>query len=277
MQKILMLTVVMAAISCSKDKSTTTKQTGTLSATSQTVDESAGTASITVTIPKAQSTDVTVTYTLTGTAIENGDYMAEDTELTIAAGDTSATLTFQIFDDTVVEDDKTIKVAFSSTAVSLSDASSTITITDNDTDPSTDGLNTELTWDAGSLVDLNLYTAYNVTITDDGYIDDGFTLLGGSYNEYGFESLLLSNAETDQEYYLAIEYYDGARAVDYTLNVVTNGNTLLNATYNLTTADVGYAYFIGPFTKSGTSFSRSSVSWDASKATPHVYKVKLKQ
>ena len=268
-----MACVMLSAISCKKDD-TATLPTASLSATSQTVSESAGTASITVTLPSTQSTDVTIKATLGGTAILNGDYqLSTDTTLTIAAGSTSATLTFEIFDDEVVESDKTIIVSFSSSHASLTNSTATITITDNDTDQSSSGLVSELTWDAGTLVDMDLYLANNVTISDNSVTD--YNLLSGSTNNTGFESLLLSNDLDDGEYYVLVYYASGSREVTYTLT----GNTVYEDTYNFTADEEGGAYFYGPFTKSGTAYSvgraANSVLWNVKLVEPHWHKGKI--
>lgn len=270
--------IMLSAISCKKDDATATKPTVSLSATSQTVSEGAGTASITITLPSTQSADVTVKATLGGTAILNGDYqVTTDTTLTIAAGSTSATLTFGIFDDEVVDGNKTILVSFSSSHATLSNSTATITITDNDTDQSSSGLVSDLTWDAGSMVDLDLYLANNVTISDNTVTD--YTILAGSTNSTGFESYLLSNDLDDGEYYLLVYYADGSRAVDYTLSSRASGNTVYEDTYNFTADEVEAGYFYGPYTKSGTAYSiaraANSVLWNVKLVTPHVYKGKI--
>jgi len=269
--------VMLSAISCKKDD-TTTQPTVSLSATSQTVNEDAGTAGITVTLPAAQSTDVTIKATLGGTAILNGDYqVTTDTTITIAAGSTSASLSFDIFDDEVVESDKTISVSFSSSNATLSNSTATITITDNDTDQSSSGLVSELTWDAGSLVDMDLYLANNVTISDNTVTD--YNLLSGSTNTTGFESLLLSNDLDDAEYYVLVYYAEGAREVTYTLTNRASGNTVYEDTYNFAADEEGGAYFYGPFTKSGTAYSigraANSVLWDVKLVEPHWHKGKI--
>jgi len=274
-----MACVMLMTLSCKKDDSTATQQTASLSATSQTVTEAAGTASITVTLPATQTSDVTIKATLGGTAILNGDYqVATDTTLTIAAGSTSATLTFDIFDDEVVESSKTINVTFSSSNVTLSNSTATITITDNDTDQSSDGLLSELTWDAGTLVDLDLYLVNNLTTTSDGSIDT-YNVLSGSTNSTGFESYLLSNDLDDDTYYVVVAYADGSREVNYDLTMKVSGNTILEDSYDFLASEVGYGYFYGPLTKSGTAYSvgkaTNSVLWDVKLLEPHLYKGKI--
>ncbi|WP_343671737.1 Calx-beta domain-containing protein [Chitinophaga sp.] len=269
---------MLTTLSCKKDDSTATKPTVSLSATSQTVTEGDGTASITVTLPSTQTSDVTVTANLAGTAILNGDYqVTTDTTLTIAAGSTSATLTFGIFDDEVVESSKTINVTFSSSSATLSSSTATITITDNDTDQSSEGAVSELTWDAGTLVDLDLYLVNNVTITDNSV--DSYNVLSGSTNSTGFESLLLSNDLDDDTYYVVTAYSDGARDVNYDFNMKVDGNTVLEDSYSFSASEVGYGYFYGPITKSGTAYSvgrtANSVLWDVKLVAPHLYKGKV--
>jgi hypothetical protein len=199
--------------------------------------------------------------------------------LTIAAGSTSATLTFELFDDSVVEASKEIIVEFSSSAAKFSNSTSTITITDNDNSRAASGLNTDLTWDGGSMVDLDLYYANNVTISNNSVSD--YNLLSGSTETYGFESLLLSNNADDGEYYIVVAYTEGSRVVNYTLTYNAPNITDEEVDGQLTTSQVGYALFYGPVTKSGSSYSKTingTPLWNLKEvATPHLYKGKLKK
>ena len=81
------------------------------------VSESAGTASVTVTLSQAAASNVTVDYaTADGTALAGSDYTATSGTLTIAAGDTSGTFTVPITSDGVAETLETLTVNLSNAA-----------------------------------------------------------------------------------------------------------------------------------------------------------------
>ncbi len=103
------------------------------------VDEGAGTAVFTVTIDKVWTSDVTVGVdTRDGTATAGDDYTAlAGQAVTIAVGDTSATFSVNITDDTADEPDETFDVVLSwSTNATLgAPSSATATIADDDAAP----------------------------------------------------------------------------------------------------------------------------------------------
>src|SRR5215471_10097639 len=93
-------------VSCSKSSDSGGSKTpsASLKDTSQTVSESVGTASFTVNLSSAASQALKLNFTLSGTAILNGDFEADSTtSITIPAGSSSGTLNFKIFDDLVPE------------------------------------------------------------------------------------------------------------------------------------------------------------------------------
>ena len=110
-----------------------------LSASSSTVNENQGTATVTVNRTGGSDGAVTVHYaTSNGTATAGSDYTATSGTLTFAAGETQKTFTVPITDDTAVEGNETFNVTLSSPtggAALGSPTSSTITIVDNDTAP----------------------------------------------------------------------------------------------------------------------------------------------
>lgn len=240
--------------SCKKDSGSGTP-TITLSDSAISVNESVGTVSATINLSEAVSQDITISYTLSGTAINNGDYQADTTSpIVIPAGSKSATIQFTVFDDAVLEADKTIEISYSSTdAVNFNNTKTIITIIDNETDLSSLGLQTDLTWDAGNLVDLDLYAVTNVVISD-GEVTD-FDIVSRSENEKGFESVFINNTDNDGEYYIAVSYASGSRAVDYTL--AWTGPSINEVGDNsFLTTDVGYGVFYGPINKSGSTYGR---------------------
>ena len=104
--------------------------------------ESVSSKALTVDLSVASGQDVTVDYTVTGTATGSGtDFTLANGTLTIPAGNTSGTITIAgIIDDALDEVDETVIVTLSnpSNATLGSDDAHTYTITDNDNAPTVD-------------------------------------------------------------------------------------------------------------------------------------------
>ncbi len=107
-----------------------------LSTDAQTVPESVGTVTVTARLAAAAAADVTVPFTVSGTATGGGtDYTITASPLTITAGQTTASATITVVDDTLVEASETVVVSLGvPTGASLGTfTDQTVTITDNDT------------------------------------------------------------------------------------------------------------------------------------------------
>ena len=104
------------------------------------VDESAGTASFTVSLSKASTSAVTVDFiTVDGTAddatgaFNANDYDALNGTLTFNPGDLTQTITVNLREDIAIEGDETFMIDLSNAAgATIADGSGTATITDND-------------------------------------------------------------------------------------------------------------------------------------------------
>jgi len=106
-----------------------------LSVRDRTVEESAGTASITVSLSKAPDTDVSMlVFTRPdGTASPGSDYYGLTTRLTIPEGKTSATVSVTILDDSQIEATETLSVrVVKVTGADVLKAAGKLTIQDND-------------------------------------------------------------------------------------------------------------------------------------------------
>lgn len=98
-----------------------------------------GTGTYTVSISDESSTITTLSYSVTGTANSGADFTALSGTVSIAAGDTSETITLNALDDTILEGDETVIVTLTgktagdddiTASASLAD---TVTIDDGDT------------------------------------------------------------------------------------------------------------------------------------------------
>ncbi len=107
-----------------------------LSIDNVTVNESAETATFTVSLSQASSETITVDYATTdGTATAGNDYTNSNGTLSFAAGETTQTLTVDISNDTQSESNETFGVNLSNAnAATIADAVGTATIVDDDSD-----------------------------------------------------------------------------------------------------------------------------------------------
>lgn len=250
------IALILSISSCKKDS----KSIPALSIkdTTQTVSENSGTANITINLSQAPSEKVQLGVVLSGDAVLNGDYKVDSaTSLTIPAGSTTASLKFTIFNDAVVEAMKSIHVKFTApTSVTFTNAEATVKITDDDVSKANTGLQTDLLWNAGAPVNLDLFVVNNVVITNNQITD--FDVVTSSENTNGFESVLINNSSPDGEYYLVVFYNTGTRNVNFTLK--SNGPNITDVTAddNFTAAEAGTAIFYGPVTKNGSTYSRQT-------------------
>jgi surface-anchored protein len=106
------------------------------SASSYAVNETAGTATITVTRSHGSDGPVTIDYaTSDGTALAGEDYTATSGTLSFANGETSKTITIPILDDAFVENNETINLTLSNPTGGAElgmQSTSVLTIEDND-------------------------------------------------------------------------------------------------------------------------------------------------
>ena len=135
--------------------------------------ESSSSKDITVDLSAASGQDVTVNYTVTGTATGSGtDYTLANDTLTISAGATNGIITISnIIDDTADEDNETVILTLSSpnNATLGSDSVHTYTITDNDSAPEIDfnvtsSSGAESASSASLTVDLSAASSQSITV-----------------------------------------------------------------------------------------------------------------
>ncbi|MBN1155718.1 PKD domain-containing protein [candidate division KSB1 bacterium] len=109
----------------------------TLSISDESVDESAGVMTFTVSLSAASSKPISVLYqSADGTAHSPGDYLGPSGAVTIYAGNVSATFNVQINEDALDENDETFTVGlFNPVNATIADGQGTGTILDNDAPP----------------------------------------------------------------------------------------------------------------------------------------------
>ena len=156
----------------------------TLSIDDQTVLESSGDATFTVSLSAAYDQTVTVDYaTADGTATAPADYAATSGTLTFNPGDTTQTIDVPIVDDALPEPSETFAVDLSNPSnATIADGEGVGTITDNDTPVSIsidDQTVLESSGDATFTVSLS--AAYDETVTVDYATADGTATAPADY------------------------------------------------------------------------------------------------
>lgn len=108
------------------------------------------------------------------------------------------------------------------------------------------------------LVNLDLALVSNIVLDSMGQIipDSLLFYIEVGDNMSGFETVLLNNNAADGEYFSAIIYTEGLSSVNYklTINAVNYGSG--EFTESFTAAEEGFAIIVGPFIKTGSTFSR---------------------
>ena len=141
----------------------------------------------TLTLSTASALDVTVEYaTADGTATAGNDYTTTLGTATIAAGETQTTVTVPVLGDTLAEPDETLTLGLSNpTNASLSTASATGTITNDDAAPGLSIADTSVSeGDAGSadlIFTLTLSTTSALDVTVEYATADGTATAGSDY------------------------------------------------------------------------------------------------
>lgn len=147
-----------------------------------TSDESAGNATFTITTDQVSASNITVQYaTSDGTATAGSDYTSTSGTATITAGASTTTFNVPILADTTDEANETATITLSNpTLATISDASGTLTITDDDAAPSltiADVTVSEAAGTATMTVSLSAVSGQDISVT---YATSNGTATAGS-------------------------------------------------------------------------------------------------
>jgi len=235
--------------------------------------EASGSQSVTINLGAATSASTTITYRVAGSAALDGDYRitsitsynSEALTITVPAGESTASINFEIIDDEQIERNNEV-IYFESAAISdayisehFRQASYSFEIEDNDVAPEAT-MQIDLAWNLGDGMRINgnnfdLFLADSVTLNTDGTISDYQPIEGlESVNETGFETIRLNDGIADMPYYVIIKFVSGTDPAELSLQF--NSNTVhRTASGRVSSAFAGRAVYYGPFTKSGSSYA----------------------
>lgn len=130
--------IVLGLSSCKDDDEPFVKPKLSVATETVTIGENGGKAEVEIVLDKAAPTDITVEYSLGGTAVSPADYSVVGTEgeIDIPQGQTSATIEINIVDDATYEGNETIEIELqdvnSDDIEITNDDEAVITITEND-------------------------------------------------------------------------------------------------------------------------------------------------
>lgn len=113
----------------------------TLSSGSQSVAENGGTINITVNLSNAADEDVTIPFSIEGTATDGSDFTISASPLVIPAGTTSGNITVSVIDDTIQEPNETVVVTMGAVTGGISGSTTVQVITINDNESVSNGNN----------------------------------------------------------------------------------------------------------------------------------------
>lgn len=237
--------------------------------------EGAGQQSITINLGRTTSTETKLYFVTGGSAGMDGDYTllttssfystATSSSITIPAGESTATLSFNIIDDAQIEPrDETIYFQITGSSDSDLDGSLKNTlfefqITDNDTAP-TSGMQVDLSWYFEESISVNaanfdLYLAKNV-VFDENDVVASFEEVPdvASANAKGYENFIIGSDLPNEEYYIIIRYISGSSDTYVNLNF-SQGTRFGSASGWISVESIGKDIYYGPIAKSGNSFS----------------------
>ncbi|MDB5391628.1 MAG: hypothetical protein JWM11_7274 [Planctomycetaceae bacterium] len=212
--------------------------------TDQIVSEGIGSVNVVVKLSDVAVQDVTIPFSVTGTATDPADFTISASPLVIPAGQSSGIITINVVNDSLVEDDETMVVTLGTPTNAVLDVSSvdTLTIRDNDFIPAvsfsvaSQSVNEA---DGTALLTVNLSSASTSSVTIP------FSILGGtasSPSDYSLSNspLVIPAGQTSGSILLNLvddSLIEGTETVVVTLGPPTNGTLGSNTTQIVTIGD----------------------------------------
>ncbi|GAA5505666.1 Calx-beta domain-containing protein [Novipirellula caenicola] len=239
-------------------------------ASSLTVGEDIGTISLNVILSKPSDAPITVPFTFSGTASPNTDFSISSSPLVFAAGQTAASITVEINDDTVVDGDKVLFVNLAApTGAVLGDIpTEQITISDNDQSPPPT-INIEQSTLSVSEGDPAIFVTVRLSEVTESFVEVPFFLSGTAINGHDYASLtnVVGFAAGETSRTIKINLFEDSlieldETIVFTLGVPSFGNlgSVTETTITITDNDVEGSNPTVEFTTDEITVSESSMA-----------------
>jgi hypothetical protein len=208
-----------------------------------TTDESAGNATFTITSSAISASNITVNWELSnGTATGGADYTATNGTATITAGQLTTSVNVGVLADTTDEPHETVIITLSDAVnATISDATGTLTITDDDAAPAISIANVSRAENGGTAtMTATLAAASGKAVTFDYATSNGTATAGSDYTAAS-GSLTIAAGQTTKTFTVTITD-DTTDEVDETVtvsisNAVNTSNATASATLTITDDD----------------------------------------
>lgn len=195
---------------------------------SQSINENAGTIQVQLSLDSASSQSVSIPFTVSGTASSPTDFtISTSSPVTIPAGSTSATMSFTIINDSIVESDETIIATLGTPTNATLGAATTHTITIIDDDVYISINDVTISENAGTAtftISLNKVSTLDVHV--DWSTANGIALAGTNYTASS-GSIIIPTGSTTQTITVPIidspATCEGSRTFYVNLTSATNG------------------------------------------------------
>jgi hypothetical protein len=236
---------------------------------------------VTLNLSKVSGLDITVDFTISGTAAFSADHTLADGQLTISAGSTSGTITIPVIDDVLDEGSETVQINISNPLNGIlgSQQSHIFTIQDNDGVPEVyftidSAVNNEPESAAGLTAVLMLSQASGVQVSVPYLVSGTATTLPSAGNDHTLQSDTIVFAIGETQKIIPITLVDDIieepdETIIITLQPATNANLGSTIVHNITILDDDSApqiSFDNP--SSSTNEPDGTVSFDVSLDKP---------
>ena len=227
------------------------------------ISEAGGVATVTATLSLVTTLDVTIDLAFSGTATPTDDYTA-DSQIVIAAGQTSGSVAINAVDDAVDEPDETVVVDISGVANGNESGTQqvTATITDNDEPVAPD---VSLAVDNADIAENGGVATFTATLSEVTTLPvtvdleiSGSATAGDDYNASGTQIVIAAGSTSGSITVTAVD--DALDEPDETvvvdISAVTNGNEdgTQQATTNITDDDEPQGFSVTAVTPTSTGF-----------------------
>ncbi|EMI19186.1 Na-Ca exchanger/integrin-beta4 [Rhodopirellula maiorica SM1] len=217
-------------------------------ASALTVGEDIGTISLNVILSKPSDAPITVPFTFGGSASPNTDFSISASPLVFAAGQTSASITVDISDDTLVDGDKVLFVNLGTPvgAVLGDTPTEQITISDDDLSPAPT-INIEQSTLSVSEGDSAIFVTVSLSEVPESFVEVPFFLSGTAINGRDYASLTnvvgFAAGETSRTIKINVfedSFIEGDETIVFTLGVPSFGElgSVSETTITITDNDV---------------------------------------